>query len=195
MTRGRSIRLRMLLLFCAVVGTLLAGTFAGFYFVFERAVRDQLDRRLKETAAPIIADLIVDPDEKDVDQLDIDQEYFEVLDTAGHVVQQSKNLRTPLPLASLSGYQTARTPDAGEIRITIIPFQAGGQSWLFAAASSTRDVEAAVQTLRYFALLLFPASLLLTSVIFSFYANHLFLRIEAVVGELRQFVSDASHEL
>lgn len=95
MSRGRSIRLRMMLLFCAVVGTLLAVTFAGFYFVFERAVRDQLDRRLKEIAAPIIADLIMDPDEKDVDQLDISQEYFEVLDTAGRVVQRSKNLGSP----------------------------------------------------------------------------------------------------
>lgn len=77
----------------------------------------------------------------------------------------------------------------------MIPFQAGGRPWLFAVAASTRDVEAAVQTLRYFALFLFPASLLLTAVIFSFYANHLFLRIESVVGQLRQFVSDASHEL
>ena len=47
MNRGISIRLRMLILFCTVVGTLLALTFAGFYLVFERAVRGQLDRRLQ----------------------------------------------------------------------------------------------------------------------------------------------------
>jgi hypothetical protein len=85
----------MMLLFCAVVGTLLAVTFAGFYFVFERAVRDQLDRRLKEIAAPIIADLIMDPDEKDVDQLDISQEYFEVLDTSGQSARPRFRIHDP----------------------------------------------------------------------------------------------------
>src|SRR5438093_1350740 len=52
-----------------------------------------------------------------------------------------------------------------------------------------------LQTLRHFALLLFPSSLLLTAFIFGYYANQLFGRIDAVVGQLRQFVSDASHEL
>jgi signal transduction histidine kinase len=38
-------------------------------------------------------------------------------------------------------------------------------------------------------------SLALTALIFRVYANQLFDRIDAVVGQLRQFVSDASHEL
>jgi len=42
---------------------------------------------------------------------------------------------------------------------------------------------------------LLPASLLLTAAVFSFYSNQLLARIDAVVGQLRQFVSDASHEL
>ena len=195
MSRGISIRLRMLILFCTVVGTLLALTFAGFYFVFERAVRGQLDRRLQEIAAPIIADLIMDPGEKDVDQLNIDHEYFEVLDGSGHIAQRSKNLQSDLPLAGQMEFQSARIPEIGDIRIATVPFQAGGQSWIFVAAASTRDVEAAVTTLRNFALLLFPASLFLTALIFRFYSNQLFLRVDSAVGQLRQFVSDASHEL
>ena len=41
----------MMVLFCAVVGILLAFSFAGFYLMFERVVRTELDRRLQETAA------------------------------------------------------------------------------------------------------------------------------------------------
>jgi signal transduction histidine kinase len=195
MSRKISIRLRMLILFCTVVGTLLALTFGGFYLVFERAVRGQLDRRLQETAAPIIADLIMDPDEKDVDQLNIDQNYFEVLDASGRVSQRSKNLPADLPLTSQTEFQSARIPAIGDVRIATVPFEAGGRRWTFVAASSTRDVEGAVTTLRNFALLLFPASLLLTALIFRFYSNQLFSRIDSAVGQLRQFVSDASHEL
>jgi signal transduction histidine kinase len=195
MKSGISIRLRMVILFCTVVGTLLALTFAGFYLVFERAVRAQLDRRLQEIAAPIIADLIMDPDEKDVDQLNIDHEYFEVLDGAGRVSQRSKNLQSDLPLSGQMEFQSARLPEIGDVRIATVPFQAGGRSWIFVAAASTRDVESAVVTLRNFALLLFPVSLLLTALIFRFYSNQLFSRVDAAVGQLRQFVSDASHEL
>src|SRR5439155_18639076 len=150
MCRGISIRFRMLILFCAVVRTLLALTFGGFYLVFERAVRGQLDRRLQEIAAPIIADLIMDPDEKDVDQLDIEHEYFEVLDGAGHVAQRSKNLQSNLPLTGQMEFQSAQIPGIGDVRIATVPFQAGGRPWIFVAAASTREVESAVVTLRNF---------------------------------------------
>src|SRR5262249_17383188 len=151
-------------------------------------------RRLQEIAAPIIADLIMDPDEKDVDQLNIDLEYFEVLDASGHVSQCSKNLKVDLPLTRQMEFQSAHIPAIGDVRIATVPFEAGGQHWTFVAASSTRDVETAVTTLRNFALLLFPASLLLTALIFRFYSNQLFSLIDSAVGQLRQFVSDASHE-
>src|SRR5262245_43231577 len=152
-SRGISIRLRMLILFCTVVGTLLALTFTGFYLVFERAVRGQLDRRLQEMAAPIIADLIMDPDEKDVDQLNIDEQYFEVLDASGHVAQRSKNLQADLPLTQME-FQSTHIPAIGDIRIASVPFEAGSKRWTLIAASSTRETEAAVTTLRNFALLL-----------------------------------------
>ncbi len=195
MTAQRSIRWRMFLLFCATAGALLAVCYAGFYLLFERVVREQLDRRLGEVAAPIIADLIVDPEDKDVDMLDIADEYFEVLDTSGAVLQRSKNLRVNLPLAPRPGFETVYLPGEGEIRLMVIPFQAGEETWLFVSGESTRDENAALATLRHFALALLPASLLATAIVFGLYSNQLLARIEAVVGQLRQFVSDASHEL
>ena len=195
MTVQRSIRWRMFVLFCATAGALLAVCYAGFYLLFERVVREQLDRRLGEVAAPIIADLVLDPEEKDVDLLDIPDEYFEVLDTSGAVLQHSKNLRVNLPVAARPGFETVDLPGEGEIRLMVIPFQVGEETWLFVSGESTRDVNAALATLRHFALALLPASLLATAIVFGLYSNQLLARIEAVVGQLRQFVSDASHEL
>jgi signal transduction histidine kinase len=195
MTRPVSIRFRMLGLFCVVAGGLLGLTFGGFYWVFQRVVRDELDRKLQEVAAPIVADLTADPDEKDVDALNIPSEYFEVIDASGRVLQRSKNLHADLPLASAVTFQTVQTRDAGEIRTASVPFHEREKERFLVVGAPTRDVQAALDTLRRFALVLFPVSLALTAVIFRFYANQLFDRIDAVVGQLRQFVSDASHEL
>ena len=190
-----SIRWRVVALFCASAGVLLAVCYGGFYLLFERVVRDQLDRRLTEISAPIIADLAADPEEKDVDLLDIPDQYFEVLDLSGTVLQRSKNLHVNLPVAARAGLQTVGLEHAGDIRVSVIPFQASEETWLFVAGAPTREVDTALSTLRNFALLLLPASLFATALVFGLFSNHLLGRIDAVVRQLRQFVSDASHEL
>ena len=196
MIRDRSIQWRMTLLFCLVAGALLAVSYAAFYFVFQSIVRSQFDRRLSEIAEPIIVDLAADPEEdKDVDQLDIPGEFFEVLDASGVVLQRSKNLAANLPITAHAGLYTVRLQNIGEVRIAVIPFQAGKNSRLFVGGASTREVESALAALRRFALVLLPASLLLTALVFGFFSKQLLVRIDAVVRQLRQFVSDASHEL
>lgn len=192
---NRSIRWRMVVLFCVTAGVLLAISYAGLYIAFGRVVRSQFDRRIREIATPIIADLAGDPQDKDVDLLNIPDEYFEVLDNSGAVLQRSRNLTENLPVSAIAGYQTVHLSGIGEIRAAVIPFQAGENAWLFVAAASTREVADALAALRRFALALLPASLLLTAAVFGFYSNHLLARIDAVVRQLRQFVSDASHEL
>jgi len=195
MTGNRSIRWPMLVLFCVTAGLLLGVSYTGLYVVFQRVVRGHFDRRITEIAAPIIADIAVDPDDKDVDLLNITDEYFEVLDSSGTVLQRSRNLHENLPVSLQLGFQTIRLSSIGEIRASLIPYQAGENSWIFVAAASTREVSESLAAVRRFALVLLPASLLLTAAVFSFYSNQLLARIDAVVGQLRQFVSDASHEL
>ena len=195
MISGRSVRWRMVVLFCVTAGLLLGGSYAGLYVVFERVVRSQFDRRLSEIAQPIIADLATDPDDKDVDALNISDEYFEVLDSLGTVLQRSPNLSQDLPVNIEPGFQTIRLSNIGEIRAAIVPFHAGQNAWLFVAAASTREVRESLAALRRFSVFLLPASLLLTAAVFGFYSNQLLDRIDAVVRQLRQFVSDASHEL
>jgi signal transduction histidine kinase len=195
MKRGRTIRWRLTLLFCLAAGALLAVCYGGFYIVFQRVLREQFDHRIAEIAAPIILDISGDPEDKDVDQLDLPYEFFEVLDNSGTVLQRSRNLNADLPIGAQPGLQTVHLPNIGEVRLTVIPFQAGPHQWLFVAGGSTRETDLALAALRRFALLLLPTSLLLTAAVFAFYSNELLARIDAVVGQLRQFVSDAAHEL
>ena len=61
MTEQSSIRWRMIALFCASTGVLLMVCYAGFYLLFQRVVRKQLDRRLGEIAAPMERAIPVTP--------------------------------------------------------------------------------------------------------------------------------------
>src|SRR6516225_6469318 len=116
MIRERSIRWRMTFLFCLVAGALLAVCYGGFYAIFQRVLRDQFDRRLGEIAAPIIFDIAGDPEDKDVDLLDLPYQYFEVLDTSGKVLQRSRNLNADLPVSTQPGLQTVQLSGVGEVR-------------------------------------------------------------------------------
>src|SRR5215831_21197857 len=125
MTYSGSIRIRMMVLFCAVVGILLALSYAGVYLMFDRFVETQLDRKLQETAGPIIADLITDieeHDDKDIDRLNIPGQYFEVLDNSGHILQQSRNLTSQLPVDLQQTFQSVDTADAGMLHVGLFPF-------------------------------------------------------------------------
>src|SRR5205085_10473183 len=78
-----SIRTRMMLLFCAVVGFLLAGSYLGYYALLVREVRAQLDRELRGAAGPVLRDLISEPNSQDITELNLPGEYFELLDSSG----------------------------------------------------------------------------------------------------------------
>jgi len=192
-----SIRFRTTLLFCAAAGVLLLGSFVAVHVLFSSAVYAELDRKLVETAGPIIADQIADPDEKDVDLLNLPDSYFEVLDSNGQVSQRSRNLADDLALdnipkpGDLPVFQTISFYGAGELRAALVPFRAGGRDFALVVAGPTRDVRAALATFRWYTLLLLTVSLVIMAVVSAFYAR----KLDLVVGELRQFVSDASHEL
>src|SRR5690349_11514065 len=105
--KANTLRVRMMLLFCTVVGVLLAGSFLAFLVLLERVVHTQLNRQLVETARPLIADLYNEPDAKDIKRMDLPGEFFELLDKDGQVLQQSKNLSAPMDMKGMN-------PDASE---------------------------------------------------------------------------------
>ena len=173
----RTLRLRMMLLFCTVVGVLLAGSYLAFWGLLAHAVHTQLNRQLLETARPIISDMVSEPDAKDVDRLDLPGEFFELLDQNGHVLQQSKNLAAPMKLNGLNlsdsrpTFGIAALENGETVRVALIPFQQGNQALIFAVAIPTFGTNRVLDSFGGVALLLFPLSLVLTAGISALYVG------------------------
>jgi len=167
----------MMLLFCTVVGVLLAGSYLAFWGLLAHAVHTQLNRQLLETARPIISDMVSEPDAKDVNRLDLPGEFFELLDQNGHVLQQSKNLDAPMKLNGLNladsqpTFGIASLENGETVRVVLIPFQQGNQAHIFAVAIPTFGTNRVLDSFGRVALLLFPLSLLLTAGISALYVG------------------------
>ncbi len=173
----RTLRLRMMLLFCTVVGVLLAASYLAFWGLLARAVHTQINRQLLETARPIIADMASEPNAKDIDRLDLPGEFFELLDQNGHVLQRSMNLAAPMKLngLNLAGSQPtfgiAALENGETVRVALIPFEQGNQSQVFVVAIPTFGTNRVLDSFGRVALLLFPLSLLLTAGISALYVG------------------------
>jgi len=178
MLQNYSLRTRMILLFCVAVGVLLAVSYSGFYTLFAREVRGQLDRQLLETSRPVIADLISDPTEQDVDQLNVPGNYFEVLDSSGHVLQHSVNLHGKPILTAGENFSLRQTifstvedPYTGRLRVALIPFQRGNTLQIFVLAVPTQRADEALRSFRRIGFVILPLSLLLTGIISGWYVG------------------------
>jgi two-component system, OmpR family, sensor kinase len=247
--KQRSLRFRMMVLFCLVVGGFLLGTCAIIYSIFARELRLELDRRLNEAGVPMVEDLAANPPDEDVFRLDLPDEYLELLDASGRPLNMSRNWREhpidvgPLPQDGKPSFRTV--PGAqGPLRLELIPFVLEKRPVVLAIAGPTRDVDLVLGNFRKMLIVLVPLGLVLMGAISAWYVgrslspiteltkqasqlarsisdprssrieaprlttasqdelgrlaatfNELFARVIAVLGQLRQFVSDASHEL
>src|ERR1700737_157102 len=128
MMKANTLRFRMMLLFTTVVGVLLAGSYLAFWGLLAHEVPTQLNRQLLETAGPLIADIIAEPNAQDVNRLDIPGEFFELLDSTGRVLQHSRNVTAPIdlnrvsPAVSHPTFGIASIGHAQSVRIALIPF-------------------------------------------------------------------------
>ena len=167
--KARTLRFRMMALFCSVVGVLLAASYLAFWGLLAHAVSSQLNRLLLETARPVLADLIAEPRSQDINRMDISGQFFELLDPAGLVLQRSKNLTAPFDLKGLTS--TASRPAFGiatiengeSVHLALIPFQQGTQAYVLAVAIPTLGTNRVLDSFGRVALFLFPLSLLLTA--------------------------------
>jgi two-component system, OmpR family, sensor kinase len=175
--RARTLRVRMMLLFTTVVGVLLAGSYLAFWALLAHEIPTQLNRQLVETARPLIADIVTEPNAQDVNRLDIPGEFFEVLDSNGHVLQRSANLTTPIDLRGLSSsashptFGIATMGNSQSVRVALIPFLQGNQARDLVVAIPTLGTNRVLDTFGKIALLLFPLSLLITAVVSAFYVG------------------------
>ncbi|HXM96286.1 MAG TPA: ATP-binding protein [Candidatus Dormibacteraeota bacterium] len=173
----KTLRLRMMLLFCTVVGVLLAGSYVAFWGLFAHAVHTQLNNQLLETARPIISDMVAEPDAQDINRLDLPGEFFELLDPTGQVLQKSKNLAAPMdlrgidPAVSRPTFGIAALSNGESLRLALIPFQQGTKPRVFAVAIPTFGTNRVLDNFGGVALLLLPLSLLLTAGISALYVG------------------------
>src|ERR1700693_536195 len=143
MMKAKTLRFRMIILFCSVVAGLLAVSYLAFWALLSREVGAQLDRQLEETARPVIADLISEPNVEDVNNLNIPDEFFELLTPEGVVLQRSKNLSSPLNLKGINPRVSEPTFGAGSldngrhVRLALIPFQRVNEPRVLAVAIRT----------------------------------------------------------
>jgi two-component system OmpR family sensor kinase len=184
--KGRSLRFRMMVLFCTVVGVLLGASYLAFWGLLAHEVSAQLNRQLQETARPILADFAAEPDSQDINRMDISGEFFEVLDSSGRVLQRSQNLQVPIDLRGIAipASQPAfgvGTIAAGEsVRIALVPFRQGKKALVLAIAVPTFGTNRVLDSFGRVALLLFPVSLLVTAVISALYVGRSLAPIAAL---------------
>ena len=246
--KTKTLRFRMMVLFCTIVSVMLVASYLAFWGLLAHEIPSQLNHQLQETGRLLIADVAAEPAARDIERLDIPGEFFELLDTSGHVIQQSKNLPSPIKLqpfdatATHSVYQLASIGGEQSVRVAIIPFEQANEKRFLAVAIPTFGTNRVLDTFGRIVLILFPISLLLTAGISMIYVgrslrpitdltqhaasmakrvtqrqgfweplpvttphdelgqlaetfNDLFRGVDSAVRQLRQFVTDASHEL
>jgi len=177
MMKNRSLRFRMMVLFCTVVGVLLAASYLAFWGLLAHEVSNQLNRQLQETSRPILADLIAEPASQDINRLDIAGQFFELLDPAGHVLQRSRNLEAPMDLKGINtsiaeptfGFAALGTGES--VRIALVPFRQGAKPLVLAIAIPTFGTNRVLDSFGRIALLLFLVSLLATALISAAYVG------------------------
>lgn len=183
--RAKTLRFRMMLLFTTVVGVLLAASYLAFFGLLAHEVRTQLNRQLLETARPLIADIVTEPDAQDVNRLDIPGELFELLDTNGQVLQRSRNVTAPIEFQGIN--RSVSRPTFGSatigresIRVALIPFHQGQRTRILLVAIPTLGTNSVLDSFGSVALLLFPLSLILTASISAFYVGRSLAPIKAL---------------
>lgn len=184
--KGKTLRSRMMMLFCSVVGVLLAASYLAFWGLLARAIPAQLNRQLLETSRPIIADIASEPNARDVERLDIPGQFFELLDGGGKVLQRSRNLADPIDLRRLKlndshpVFGIGSVGNSESVRVALIPFQHAAGKRLLAVAIPTFGTNRLLDTFGGITLLLFPLSLLLTAGISAFYVGRSLTPVKAL---------------
>jgi two-component system, OmpR family, sensor kinase len=243
-----TLRLRMILLFCVVIGVFLAGTYEVVYAVFVRAIRADLDDRLLDTAKPVIAALMSRPNHVHISGLPISGQVLQLLGPDGKLLEHSEvpdkfSLDVQVPSDGKPLFRTLTT-STGKMRAAVIPFYIEKQVRWLVIAEPTGKLDQIEASFRENAFGLWTVSILLTTLIAAWYVsrslapivdlnrhaalltlklsedshhdveaslpianpndevgtlatnfNVLFARLGAVVRQLRQFVSDAAHEM
>ena len=167
-----TLRLRMILLFCAVVGVFLAGIYLVVYSMFNTGLRKTRFERLFDRASPLIALLHYPGGAKAMESFHLHMQYFEVYDARGNVLYRSNTLgKRDLPAGSFAHTAEFRTVDSvlGSIREVIVPVVVDGRPAWFAVAEQTSTIHQIEEGFRFKFLVIWLASILLTALLATWY--------------------------
>lgn len=169
-------RLRMMLLFCFVIGALMATTCATVYSIFVKTIRAELDRDLVGAARPMMADLSVDPQKDDLSELNLQDQMLLVFDQSGQLLNRSRNVDPsiarmgPFP-ASRSLLFRSLQGARGPMRAALIPFESNHRPMWFVIVEPTTEIEYSEWRFRDTLFGIWVLSLLLTAAIAAWYVG------------------------
>jgi two-component system OmpR family sensor kinase len=178
MMRPLGLRARMMLLFCAVVGVLLAGSFVILYAWQLHDTHREFDRQVLEASAPVAADITSDGDAEDIAQLNLPGEYFEAVSLDGRVLARSQNLAPgslKLPAGATGVHQPTvfgiRDPAYGYLRLAAVPITIEKKPAVLLLGMPTRRLARMLAELRRGLGLLLALSLAVMALVAAWYVG------------------------
>jgi signal transduction histidine kinase len=169
-------RLRMMLLFCFVIGALMAATSATVNSIFVKAIRAELDRRLMDAAPPLVADLSVDPQKAGSAEDNPSSQRWLVFEESGQLLNRSRN--TDSTLTSVGAMPDTRSLQfrdlssaRGRLRAALVPFESNHHPLWLVVVQSTAEIEYSEWRFRDTLFGIWVLSLLLTAAIAAWYVG------------------------
>lgn len=185
----------MIVHFCSAVCVLLVASYLGFFFFLSQQSSSDLKRQFLETAGPILTDLAANPGAQNVSQLNLKDQYFEVLDLQGHILQASRNLQgsalqLPVDRLRVNAPMFLIIPNhhsgALPLRAALIPYQVGSNSYVLALAVPNREVKEVLEIFGQIMAIFLPLSLLLTAILSTWYVKRSLAPITALTQHARR---------
>jgi signal transduction histidine kinase len=199
--KHQSLRFRMMMLFCVVVGLFLVCTYAIIYSIFSSELRAQFDKRLNEAGVPMVEDLAANPPDEDVFRLPLRDEYLALLDRSGDALNMSQIWRAhPIDVGQMTFkgddpiYRTIEGAN-DRLRVELIPFVLVGRPVVLAIAGPTQDIDTVLRNFRSMLIVLLPASLLFIGAISAWYVGRSLSPISELTQQAARFAEMVSDPL
>lgn len=141
-----TLRRRMILLFCLVVGTVAGGIYIVVYSMFNSGLQKARFDRMVDRAQPLIFLLQYPEGSTFAENLDLRRQYFEVYDANGKPLFKSKTLKghnlPPVPFGTRAATAFDTVPsELGSVRRAIIPIKFHGEDAWFVAVEVTSTID------------------------------------------------------
>jgi two-component system OmpR family sensor kinase len=192
-----TLRLRMIVLFCVVVGALIIGIYLAVYTTFASGVEVTRFDRMVDRSRPLIALLQYPGGPEMVENLDLHNQSFEVFDNQGGPLYKSNGMRDrnlPQPdFTDRSHPVFATLPSSiGSIRVATIPIEIQGKPAWFVLAERTTTIDSIEAGFRRKFMILGAIIIVVTALLATWYVMSSLQPIIVLTKEAEQLTSRIS---